>query len=137
MTDRPPLDRYSPEGLLAEILEAVDRIEAGQTALFLHFDGKLDDMSDEFADLKAEVQEDIRDDAARDQVIADLRAANENLATVAQEAVDAKNVSEQEKADLQQRLDTAKQEVADAVAALRSSDFPNAPADGGGGQPST
>lgn len=136
MTDRVPLNRYSDRGLLEEILEGVDKIAAQQKVDRKRIDERFNAMSDEFADLRNEVQEDIRDDAARDQVIADLRAANDNLAQVAQEAVDARDQSEAEKADLQQRLDAAKQEVADAVTALRSSDFPNAPedpTDGGGG----
>ena len=88
---------------------------------------RLDAMSNDFDDLRAEVQEDIRDDAARDARIAELEAANGTLQTAAQEAIDRANLSEAEKAELQQKYDEAVAAVQDAVAQLRSSDYPNAP----------
>lgn len=83
-------------------------------------------MSDEFADLRAEVQEDIKDDAARDQRIAELEATNAALADQAQANLDRAGLADAEKAQAQADLDAAKSEARDAVAALRSSDYPNA-----------
>lgn len=107
MTD-PELSWYSDRGLQEKIFR------------------KLETMSDAFDDLAAEVQEDIKDDAARDQRIADLEAANAALSATAQAAVDQANLAEADKAALQSDLDAKTQAVADQVALLRSSDYPNA-----------
>jgi hypothetical protein len=126
MTERPPLNRYSDRGLLEEILEGVDRIEAQQQSSHTHINERFDQMSDAFEDLKSEVQEDIRDDSARDALIAQLQQAVNDQTAVAQEAIDRANLAEAEKQRLQDELDAKTQLVQEQVDALRGSDFPNA-----------
>lgn len=126
MIERGDLSRYTDRYLLEQILGAVDRIEANQTAQGIFIEGRFNAMSDEISDLRAEVQEDIRDDAARDQIIADLRAANGELQQTAQDAIDRANLADSEKQALQAQLDEKVAAVQEQVELLRSSDFPNA-----------
>lgn len=128
MIERGDLTRYTDRYLLEQILGAVDRIEANQTAQGIYIEGRFNTMSDAFDELSTEVQEDIRDDQARDARIAELEAANGQLTQTAQDAVDRANLSAQEKQELQTQLDEATQKVTEAVQQLRSSDYPNADA---------